>query len=150
MIHMYDSHTGGDGLKRFKDNILASTANVVCVVHHGGARFGHDLKESLKVLVQRRQITLIVLGHHVRDNIYSDLQFWADNEDAEFWEKTKLETFIPGFVYPRQKEFKKVMPFPHKAVIQGNIEPGRRDYHKIFTSLNASMHSESPRSRLCD
>lgn len=33
-------------------------------------------------------------------------------------------------------------PFPHKAVIQGNIEQGRRDYKKIFRSLNASMYTD--------
>jgi hypothetical protein len=38
--------------------------------------------------------------------------------------------------------YKSVTPFPHKAVIQGNIEQGRRDYKKIFRSLNASMYAD--------
>ncbi|BEI95077.1 hypothetical protein CcaverHIS631_0100260 [Cutaneotrichosporon cavernicola] len=131
-----------DGLNHFHDDILKSTATVVCVVHHGGASFARNLKDKLQALVERDQIRLVVLGHHVHQTIKDELQYWADTEDNEFWERVKLETFIPGFVYPPDKEFKHVAPFPHKAVIQANIEQGRRDYKKIFRSLNNSVHAD--------
>jgi hypothetical protein len=84
-----------DGLKHFNEDILKSTANVVCVVHHGGNTFANNLKDKLKVLVQRGQIELVVLGHHVHQTVKDELQYWADTEDNEFWERVKLETFIP-------------------------------------------------------
>lgn len=86
---------GSDGVKIFHDELLDSTVNIICVVHHGGGMFYNHLKKSLQTLVQRGQITLLVLGHHVRESVFKDLQLWADNEDAEYWEKTKLETFVP-------------------------------------------------------
>jgi hypothetical protein len=64
-------------------------------VHHGGNTFANNLKDKLKVLVQRGQIELVVLGHHVHQTVKDELQYWADTEDNEFWERVKLETFIP-------------------------------------------------------
>ncbi|GMK55025.1 hypothetical protein CspeluHIS016_0200810 [Cutaneotrichosporon spelunceum] len=132
-----------EGLLEFQEDILTSTANVVCIVHHGGGNFANNLKHLLTVLVERGQIRIVVLAHHVKQTVKDEVQFWADDEDNRFWDRLKIEIFVPGFIYPKHKEFNKVAPFPHKAVIQGNLEQARRDYSKIFRSLNASLHADA-------
>lgn len=126
-------------LKRMHAEILDSSAHVICIVHHAGRSLYEDVKPLIDPFARQNRITLVVLGDHVKRSVISDVQDWAEQEMAVHWATLPVETLIPIFDYPALIRRPEPAVWPSRAVVQGNIVPGRRNYQKLFKDLRHSM-----------
>ncbi|WVQ74318.1 hypothetical protein IAR50_003917 [Cryptococcus sp. DSM 104548] len=138
---------------KHKAAIFASTANVVCVIHHSSAHdVNHELRPLMEPLAEQGRLSIMVLGEHVRERIQVELDIWAENMESTVWEIVPVEVMIPVFDYPSSDEPPEPAIFPSKAVVQGNIEPGRRNYNKLLSDLRqcflCPLSGVSPTARL--
>jgi hypothetical protein len=86
---------GTSSLPQLHDAILASTANVICVIHHGGRSIYDDVKPLIKPLAEQGRITLVTLGDHVTKNVRADVEDWAERELFSGWENLPIKTLVP-------------------------------------------------------
>ncbi|KAF8211815.1 hypothetical protein K438DRAFT_1958888 [Mycena galopus ATCC 62051] len=86
-----------ESMKRHHKIIHASSANVVCLVHHSDA---NELKPLIEPLAAQGRLSLLVLGEHVRQAIQADINDWIENMGTPIWENVPLEVMIPVFDYP--------------------------------------------------
>ncbi|WVQ74319.1 hypothetical protein IAR50_003918 [Cryptococcus sp. DSM 104548] len=127
-------------LKRHKSAIYASSAHVVCLIHHSSPHVYHELKPLMEPLAEQGRLSIVVLGEHVRQRIQTDLDIWSENMESTVWENVPVEVMIPIFDYPSSQEARpEPAIFPSRAVVQGNIEPGRRNYDKLLSDLRKSF-----------
>ncbi|TYJ57962.1 hypothetical protein B9479_001320 [Cryptococcus floricola] len=126
-------------LQRHKAAIYASTAHVVCLIHHSSPHVYHELKPLMEPLAEQGRLSIVVLGEHVRERIQADLNIWTENMESTVWESVPVEVMIPIFDYPSSSDRPEPVIFPSRAVIQGNIEPGRRNYEKLLSDLRKSF-----------
>ncbi|KAL7425091.1 hypothetical protein Q5752_000779 [Cryptotrichosporon argae] len=119
--------------------LLETNTHVVCVVHHSGSYAYRDVKPHLAQLVKRRQVSLVVLADFLKEHLEWDQLAWAETDEEPGWIDMPIETMIPSFDYPKMIDRPEPAVFPSTVVIQGNLEPGRRKYSKIFADLVESM-----------
>ena len=84
--------------------ILASTAHVICVLHHADRSFYDTIKPYIQPLVNQDRVDIVVLGEHVRLAALKDVQAWAESEMLPGWERVKIGTMNPVNLY--QTSFK--------------------------------------------
>ncbi|KAE9383833.1 hypothetical protein BT96DRAFT_929574 [Gymnopus androsaceus JB14] len=116
-----------NSLKKFQKEIYASTAHVVCLIHHSNVNVYHELKPLMEPLAAQGRLSLLA--------IQADVYDWIEKMGSPIWENVPLETMIPVFDYPGLAERPEPGVFPSRAIVQGNIEHGRRNYDKLLADL---------------
>lgn len=97
--------TCSDSLKRHYKAIHASTANVVCLIHHSNPTVYRELKPLMEPLAAQGRLSILVLGEHVRSRIQLDIYDWIEKMESPIWEGVSVEVTIP------------VSPIVHSIVI---------------------------------
>lgn len=117
------------------------------------------MKPLMEPLAIQGRISAVVLGEHVKHSLLADLNEWAEGLNAKYWETLPVDVLLPVniqplplyqavadvgqvFHYPHINDRQYSSVFPSNAVIQGNMEQGRRDYDRIFENLVTAINGE--------
>jgi hypothetical protein len=86
---------GTTSLKQLHAAILASSVNVICIVHHSGPSLYHDVRPLIKPLIDQGRIQLVTLGGHVTRNARLEALDWSAMEHWDGWERLHIDTLLP-------------------------------------------------------
>lgn len=113
--------------------------NVVCIYHDGGVDWESNHRWHLRPFVEQGRASVLTLAGHVAHKARLLTWEWSEAESQPAWEAMPFEIFPPVFNYPAVPRRPEPAVYPSCAIIQGNIEPLRRNYKTVIRQLNESL-----------
>ena len=98
-----------------RDELLASSAHIICIIHHGGHILYTDSRPLIEPFVEQGRLSVVVLGDHVRKNAQADVFDWAEKDYDNPWGNMFFKTLIPV-----------CFRFSHEVRIESPAETGSR------------------------